>query len=106
MKRMPVTIPTLHNSLSRLMELPDDIKLIRNREKIGLTALAHALSVSKVQLWHWQKGHNYPREPLILLSLISWADSLKNSGGEGENKDNHKPPSDNIIVRPVAGRSN
>ena len=36
MKRMPVVIPTLHDSLNRLMSLPDDIKLIRDREKIGL----------------------------------------------------------------------
>lgn len=98
MKRMPVVIPTLHDSLNRLMSLPDDIKLIRDREKIGLTALAHALSVSKVQLWHWQKGHNTPREPLILISLIAWADSLKNNG---EKIDNHNPSSDNIVVRPV-----
>ena len=98
MKRMPVTIPTLHHSLKRLMDLPDDIKLIRDREKIGLTALAHALGVSKVQLWHWQKGHNTPREPLILISLIAWADSLKNNG---EEIDNHNPSSDNIVVRPA-----
>lgn len=101
MKQMPVTIPTLHDSLNRLMELPDDIKMIRDREKIGLTALAHALGVSKVQLWHWEKGHNTPREPLILISLIAWADSLKNDGGAVEKKDNHNlNPDDTIIVRP------
>jgi DNA-binding transcriptional regulator YiaG len=72
-------MPTIAESTSRLLRLPDDIKLIREKENIGLTQLARSLGVSKVEVWHWQKGNRIPREPLILLGIMSWADKLRNS---------------------------
>lgn len=72
-----VPIPTLKEAVSRLSQLPEDIRLIQEREGIGLTQLARSLRVSKGAVWHWRKGDRTPREPLILLALLTWADKLR-----------------------------
>ena len=74
----PVAIPTLEESLQRLRQLPEDIKLIREREGLGLTQFARTLGVCKSCMWYWEKGIHTPREPLVIMSLLSWADRLRN----------------------------
>jgi DNA-binding transcriptional regulator YiaG len=76
--RAPVKVPTLDESISRVMKLPEDITLIRERVGINRSQLARILGVSRVEVSHWEKGTRAPREPLIVLSLISWADLLRN----------------------------
>lgn len=73
----PVRIPTLQESLDRLNKLPDDIKLIREKEGLGLNQLARTCSVPKSCLWSWENGESLPREPLTVMSLMAWADRLR-----------------------------
>jgi len=97
----PVAIPSLHNSLNELRGIPDDLRLIRSRTGLGLTRLARTLGVSKQALWCWQRGESTPKEPLVVLVIKSWARELRDNGGTIENKDNHNPGSETIVVRPV-----
>lgn len=69
--------PTLSESLDVLLRIPADIKLIREKEKIGLTGLARIFRVAKETVWSWEKGYSLPKEPLITLSIISWAEKLR-----------------------------
>lgn len=82
---MAVKPPTLHESLDLLLRIPADIKLIREKEGIGLVALARSFRVSKEALWSWQKGHSLPKEPLTILCLTSWAKELGEREGGGNN---------------------
>lgn len=77
--KAPVIIPTLQESLTRLNQLPDDIKLIREKEGLGLIQLARTLGVSKSCVFDWEKGESVPREPLTVMSLMAWADRLRDS---------------------------
>lgn len=77
--RIPVTIPTLDESLAKLNKLPEDIKLIREKEGINHSQLARCVGISRTEIWHWEKGTRVPREPLVLLGLMSWAERLRNS---------------------------
>jgi DNA-binding transcriptional regulator YiaG len=70
-------VPTLDKSLSQLLNLPEDIRLIQEREGLSCGQLAQRLGVSKTEVWHWGKGHRLPKEPLVLLSLLSWAEELR-----------------------------
>jgi len=76
---LPVDIPTLEESLNRLSHLPEDIKLIREREKLGQTQLARSLGVTPRAIIYWERGQRTPEEPLILLSLSLWAERLRSS---------------------------
>lgn len=99
---IPVAIPTLHNSLNELRDIPDDLRLIRARAGLGLTRLARTFGVSKQALWRWQRGESVPKEALVILSIKSWGKELRDNGGELGTKDNHHPSPDNsIVVRPV-----
>lgn len=69
--------PTLNESLDLLLQIPADIKIIREKGKIGLTGLARTFRVSKEAVWSWEKGYSLPKEPLITLSIISWAGKLR-----------------------------
>lgn len=73
-----VKIPTIEESLSRLLQLPEDIKLIREKEKLGLTQFARTFGVNKSTAWRWQTGKRTPEEPLVLFGITSWADRLRN----------------------------
>jgi DNA-binding transcriptional regulator YiaG len=75
--KAPVSIPTLKASLDRLSKLPEDIKLIREKEGLGLTQLARTCCVPKSCLHSWEKGESTPREPLTILSLMAWADKIR-----------------------------
>jgi DNA-binding transcriptional regulator YiaG len=75
----PIVIPTLAESLKRLRQLPEDIKLIREREGLGLTQMARTMGVSKPCMWYWETGKRTPREPLVILSVMAWADRLRKS---------------------------
>jgi DNA-binding transcriptional regulator YiaG len=75
----PMPIPTLDDSLSRVKRLAEDIKLIREKEGIKRSQLARALGVSRVEVWHWEKGNRMPRDPLITICLLSWGDKLRNA---------------------------
>jgi DNA-binding transcriptional regulator YiaG len=77
--RGPVPIPTLDESIRRITHLPSDIRLIREREDLGLTQLARSLGVSKVSVWNWQEGKTLPEEPVVLIGLLTWADRLRGS---------------------------
>jgi DNA-binding transcriptional regulator YiaG len=81
-KKPPVPIPTMDESLNRLTRLPEDIRLIRDREKLGTTQLARSLGVTPRAVYYWEKGERTPEEPLVLLSLTSWADRLRERKGE------------------------
>jgi DNA-binding transcriptional regulator YiaG len=74
-----VIVPTIDESLARLLKLPEDIKLIREKEGLGHSAFARSLGISRVQLWYWEKGKSLPKEPLILLGLMSWAERFRNT---------------------------
>jgi len=76
-RQEPIPIPTLDDSLSRLKRLTGDIKLIREKEGINRSQLARALGVSRVEVWHWEKGNRMPRDPLITICLLSWGDKLR-----------------------------
>jgi DNA-binding transcriptional regulator YiaG len=78
-QRAPVLVPTLQVSLERLSRLPEDIKFIREKEGLGLTQMAHTFGVTKQGLWNWETGKRLPEEPLILLSIMKWADTLRDS---------------------------
>jgi len=69
--------PTLNESLGLLLQIPADISLIRDKENIGLTGLARTFRVAKETVWSWGKGYSLPKEPLITLSIISWAKKLR-----------------------------
>lgn len=69
--------PTLSDSLSCVLNLPADIRLIRDRERIGLTELARIFRVSKQSAWNWEQGLSLPSEPIITLAIISWAKKLR-----------------------------
>jgi DNA-binding transcriptional regulator YiaG len=75
--RQPVKIPTLEESLVRMTKLPEDITLIREKGGLNRSQLARALGVSRIQVWQWEKGNNAPREPIIVLSILAWADRLR-----------------------------
>jgi DNA-binding transcriptional regulator YiaG len=75
--REPIPIPTLDDSLSRVKRLAEDIKLILEKEGIKRSQLARALGVSRVEVWHWEKGNRMPRDPLITICLLSWGDKLR-----------------------------
>jgi len=77
----PVQVPTstLDKALSRVTGLPQDIKLVREKEGLSYGQLARALGVSKTEVWNWEKGNRMPKEPLILMSLIEWAELLRAS---------------------------
>ncbi len=77
--KTPVKVPTLDESVTRLVGLPEGIKLIREKEGLSYGHLARSLGVSKTEVWHWEHGNRMPREPLVLLSLLSWSDRLKAS---------------------------
>jgi len=70
-------IPTMKESLRRLNSLHLDIKLIREKDNIGLSQLARTLGIDKKALWLWQKGKMAPRDPFILLCIITWADKIR-----------------------------
>ena len=70
-------IPTMRESLRRLNSLPLDIKLIREKDNIGFNQLARTLGVSTTEIWYWQKGKKKPRDPFILLCIITWADKIR-----------------------------
>jgi len=76
--QVPIKVPTLDKSLSRILGLPGDIKFIRESERLSIGQLAHALGVSKTEVWHWERGNRIPKEPLIWLSLMEWANNLRN----------------------------
>jgi hypothetical protein len=80
-KKDPISIPVLEESFKRLRQIPDDIKLIQEKEKLGLTQFARTFDVSKSCVWYWRKGIHTPREPLAILCLIFWADKLRNGQG-------------------------
>jgi DNA-binding transcriptional regulator YiaG len=75
--KVPVRIPTLQESADRLNKLPDDIRLIREKEGLGLTQLARTCCVSKRSMWLWERGDCLPREPLTAVSLMAWADRIR-----------------------------
>jgi len=77
--KRPVTIPTLDESMTRLLRLPEDIKFIREKEKLGQTQLARSLGVDRMAVYYWERGEHIPEDPLTLLSLTSWADKLRSS---------------------------
>jgi DNA-binding transcriptional regulator YiaG len=77
-----VKIPTLRESLNRLNKLPDDIKLIQEKEGLGLVQLARTFGVVKSCIFRWRRGDSTPREPLTALSIMTWADKLR-SGEDG-----------------------
>lgn len=79
-KKEPVPIPVLEEAASRLRQLPEDIKLIQEKEGLGLTQLARTFDVCKSCMWYWRKGEHTPREPLAIMCLILWADKLRNKG--------------------------
>jgi DNA-binding transcriptional regulator YiaG len=60
-----------------LNKLPDDIRLIREKEGLGLTQLARTCCVPKSCMHSWGKGESTPREPLTILSLMAWADEIR-----------------------------
>jgi DNA-binding transcriptional regulator YiaG len=69
----------MDETLARLMRLPEDIKLIREKEGLKRTQLAHAFGVSRVAVWGWETGKRIPEEPLIVLGIMSWAERLRNT---------------------------
>lgn len=78
-KQEPVSIPTLDAARERLLHLPEDLALIL-AEGIGPSQLARTLRVSRTALFYWRKGYQVPREPLITLCILTWADRLRNGG--------------------------
>jgi DNA-binding transcriptional regulator YiaG len=72
-----VKIPTLRESLDRLNKLPDDIKLIQEKEGLGLIQLARTFGVCKSCAFRWRRGDSIPREPLTALCIMSWGDKLR-----------------------------
>lgn len=84
--KLPVVIPTLDESLTRLSQLPEDIRFIREKEGLGRTQLARSLGVTPMAVYYWEKGERIPEEPLILLSLTAWADRLRNKEKENAHK--------------------
>jgi DNA-binding transcriptional regulator YiaG len=81
-KKPAVPIPTMDESLTRLTRLPEDILYIREKEKLGRAQLARSLGVTPHAVYYWEKGERTPEEPLMLLSLISWADCLREREGK------------------------
>ena len=79
-----VPTPTLDKALSQINGLPQDIKFIRKMEGLSIGRLALILGVSKTEVWHWERGNRMPKEPLILLSLIQWADKLRTSVSQAQ----------------------
>ena len=77
MVQATVKVPTLDRSLSRVLGLPEDIKFIREKEGLSIGQLARILGVSKTEVWHWEKGNRMPKEPLIWLGLMDWAEELR-----------------------------
>ena len=50
---------------------PEDIKRLRERERVSQSVLAHHLNVSKDSVSQWERGEKRPAGPsLKLLSLI------------------------------------
>lgn len=88
--KMPVVIPTLRESLDQLVQLPEDIRLIRKEENLGFKQLAQSFGVSKVSLYYWQLGIKMPREPLIVLCIIAWAERIKERQNHGKQTPNLK----------------
>ena len=77
--KAPVIVPTREKALERIIKLPEDIKFIRERNDLSYGQLAATLGVTKQAVFNWEKGLRSPEEPLIWLSFIMWADSLRNS---------------------------
>lgn len=80
-----VPIPTMKEALISFRELPQDIKVILD-SGITRAALARSLGVTRPTVWRWEVGGHYPREPLILLVIITWADEIKQQQKEKEGK--------------------
>lgn len=72
-----MTLPTLQEAQSQLLQLPEDIKFIRKKAGLKRIQLARLLGVTPAAVWYWEKGRRLPEEPLILLILTSWAKKLK-----------------------------
>ena len=76
-------IPTLRDSLSRLRALPDDLRLIRDHIGLNVTGLARTLGVDHPRISEWEHRVRLPREPLVILVILAWADEIRK--GQGEN---------------------
>jgi DNA-binding transcriptional regulator YiaG len=74
-----ITIPTLTEASDRINRLPEDIRFIREKEKLRQTQLARFLGVTPMAVYYWERGERIPEEPIILLGLTIWADKLRNS---------------------------
>lgn len=81
-----VVIPTLREQIDKLMGLPGAIELIEDKEKLTESALARSLGVPRTSLWRWRKGLSEPRETLITLCIISWAERLRQGNGQMEDE--------------------
>lgn len=78
MKRNQVgQIPTLIASLETAQSIPDCIAVILDKGKYTRYGLANSLGITQRQLYKWERGICAPREPIITLTVISWAKLLR-----------------------------
>jgi DNA-binding transcriptional regulator YiaG len=79
-KKRIAKIPTLNESLQTTLGISNDIKIILERENLTRIGLAKSLGVNRRVLYRWEKGICTPEEPLIVLTITSWADWLEQFG--------------------------
>jgi DNA-binding transcriptional regulator YiaG len=78
--KQKIIVPTTGEALNRAMRLPDDIRLITEKNKMSKCCLARSLGVHRNRLDDWAKGIVYPDNPIIFMSISLWADRLRKSG--------------------------
>lgn len=71
--------PTRIKALKRVLMIPKDVALIRERESLTYQGLADLLCVSKTEVYHWEQGNRMPKEPVVCFTIMYWADQLRNS---------------------------
>lgn len=74
-----VRIPTLMESLRKIDGIPGDIRTIIQMGNTNKTQLAKTLGVSRWEIMRWEKGTHQPKVPVVALTIISWAERLRES---------------------------
>ena len=69
-------VAPLCEASARVVGLARDIRTIR-QAGVKEVELARVLGVTPRAIQLWQRGRLYPRDPMVFLSIMFWADELR-----------------------------
>lgn len=66
-----------HSALDYLLGTKDKNGKVIAKRKVGVASVSRRIGVDRTLPYYWQKTGGFPRRPIVMNTIIQWAERLK-----------------------------